>query len=211
MQSIFILGASGHARMVIEAAHSQANYRVVACLAADSSIGEHLLGIPVHQESESLLKQFAQQQLQGFVAIGDNRLRRRLSEKISNLNISQPTIVSAYSYISPSAKVNSGVVVMPGAIIGANTTIGTGAIINTGCSIDHDGIIEDFVHIAPGCRLAGNVTVGANALLGIGTVVIPQRIIGRAATTGAGSVIIRNVPEGETWVGCPATAIKKST
>ncbi len=209
MQSIFILGASGHARMVIEAAHSQPHYRVVACLAVEASPGEQLLGVPVYPESEALLKQYARQQRLGFVAIGDNRLRRKLSRRLSDLNICYPTIVSAHAYVSPSAKLNPGVVVMPGAIIGANTAVGTGAIVNTGCSIDHDGIIEEFAHIAPGCRLAGNVTVGAESLLGIGTIVIPQRSIGRAAVTGAGSVIIHHVPDGETWVGCPGAAIRK--
>jgi len=211
MQSIFILGASGHARMVIEAARSQRHYRVVACLAAEAGLGEQLLGVPVYTESEALLKQYAQQQLLGFVAIGDNRLRRKLSDRLSDLNIRYPTIVSAHAYVSPSATINPGVVVMPGAIIGANTTVGTGAIVNTGCSIDHDGIIEEFAHIAPGCRLAGNVTVGAESLVGIGTIVIPQRSIGRASITGAGSVIIHNVPDGETWVGCPGRAIRKKS
>ncbi len=97
---------------------------------------------------------------------------------------------------------------MPGAILGAETRVGRGAIINTASSIDHDGNIGDYVHIAPGVHLAGCVTVGEASFLGVGACVIPERSIGSGSTIGAGAVVVRDVPDNQVWVGCPARYLK---
>ena len=50
---------------------------------------------------------------------------------------------------------------------GASSTrrsVGGNVIINTGATVDHDCRIEDAVHIAPGCHLCGGVSVGAGQL-----------------------------------------------
>lgn len=49
---------------------------------------------------------------------------------------------------------------MAGAVINSDTKIGKGCIVNTGASVDHDGIIDDFVHISVGAHVAGNVHIG---------------------------------------------------
>ncbi len=206
---IFLLGSGGHAKMVIEAIRSRSNLEIIACLAAKASTDEHVLGIPVLTEEDSLLKDYANRGILGFVAIGENQLRRKLSTKLSNLGIEIPVVIAATAYVSPSARIGNGTVVMPNAAIGAETTIGAGSIINTTSSVDHDGIIGEFVHIAPGCHLAGNVRVGDSSFLGIGTVVIPERTVGSRSVVGAGAVVTRDVPDNETWIGCPARPMRR--
>ena len=49
---------------------------------------------------------------------------------------------------------------MAGAILNPFAEVGDHCIINTGASIDHDCIIQDFVHIAPHCTLCGEVEIG---------------------------------------------------
>jgi acetyltransferase EpsM len=86
--------------------------------------------------------------------------------------------------------------------------IGKHCIINTNSSVDHDCIIEDFVHLSPNVALAGAVLVGEGTHIGIGACIIQGIKIGKWCTIGAGSVIIRDIPDGSTVVGNPGRIIK---
>ena len=48
---------------------------------------------------------------------------------------------------------------MPNVVVNADTFIGNHTIINTGSIIEHDNIIDDFVHISPHATLTGSVTI----------------------------------------------------
>jgi maltose O-acetyltransferase len=48
------------------------------------------------------------------------------------------------------------------------------------------------------------VTVGARTLIGLGAVVLPGIVIGSDCIIGAGSVVVRDVPDGATVYGNPA-------
>ena len=208
---VFLLGSGRHAKMVIESIRSGTNYEIVACLSSSGESAGMLLGIPVIAESDGLLRDYALKKYLGFVAMGDNRLRRTLANKLDAFSIQQPNIVSSHAYVSPSAQLDRGIVIMPGAVVGAEAILGSCCIVNTSCSIDHDCRLGAFVHIGPGCHLAGNVCVGDGAFLGVGTIVIPERCIGASTVVGAGSVVIRDIPDEETWVGTPARPIRNKS
>lgn len=100
-----------------------------------------------------------------FVAVGNNRDRKREAEKLQ-----RPIwpLVHPTAHISPSARIKEGTVVMAGVVVQADAHIGRHVILNTGCTVDHDCIIEDYAHIAPGAHLCGGVRVGEGALVGVG-------------------------------------------
>jgi sugar O-acyltransferase (sialic acid O-acetyltransferase NeuD family) len=143
------------------------------------------------------------------IAIGNNADRKRLADHARSLGLRLPVLIHPQAYVSPTAKLGDGTVVMAGAIVSAHVTMGELGIINTRASIDHDCYIGDCVHIAPGVTLAGGVTVGNGALLGVGACVIPNLCIGDNALVGAGSVVIRDVPSSTIVVGNPARAISQ--
>lgn len=205
---LVILGAGGHAKMVIEAARTQSQYEPSLCLAHIDDLVPHVLGVAVEAESDERLAALQQAGYHAFVAVGSNRLRRKLCTKLEAIGLPLATIVSSRAWVSPSATVGNGAVIMPGAIIGAAASIGRGAIINTAASVDHDGIIGDYVHLAPGVHLAGCVSIGETTFLGVGVSVIPERTIGSGTTIGAGAVVVRDVPDNQVWVGCPAKFLK---
>jgi sugar O-acyltransferase (sialic acid O-acetyltransferase NeuD family) len=207
MEELVVIGAGGHAKMVIEAARSRTELRVVACLDLQTSLTE-CLGVRVFEESDETIDSFLRSGSCFFVALGDNRLREKITKQLVTKGCRIATIIAASATVSPSASIGEGTVVMPKATIGASARVGKGAIVNTASSIDHDTLIEDFVHIAPGCHLAGNVKVDAGSMLGIGTCVVPSIHIGAWATLGANSTVIRDVPSHSTWVGSPARCIR---
>jgi acetyltransferase EpsM len=140
------------------------------------------------------------------VAIGNNKIRKQISERVSKAN--WQTIIHPSAIISKDVSIGYGSVIMAGAIIQPGTIIGKHSIINTGACVDHDCVIGDFVHIAPNCSLAGGVSIGDGTFIGIGTSIIPNVTIGKWTTVGAGSVIIENQPDMCTTLGVPAKPIK---
>ena len=69
-------------------------------------------------------------------------------------------------------------------------------------------MIDDFAHICPNTALGGGVHVGRRSWIGIGSSIIQLKRIGDDVTVGAGSIIIRDVPNGQTVVGNPAKLLK---
>lgn len=69
--------------------------------------------------------------------------------------------------------------------IGRNVTI-------TGCvNVSGSNVIDDYVWIAPNSSIRGWVHIG------------------KGATAGMGAVVVKDIPEGETWVGNPAHKLEK--
>lgn len=200
---VFVLGAGGHAKMVIETLVSMDRYELYGCLDT-APTSEKLLGFPIFPENPQTLATLLDAKAHALVALGDNKLRQRVTSKLQELGFSFATAIAQSAYVSPSAIVGSGTVIMPKAVVGASAKIGQGVVLNTASSVDHDVDIGDFVHVAPGCHLAGNVRVEQGAMLGIGTCVIPERHIGAWAILGANSTVVRDVPAGTTYIGTPA-------
>jgi acetyltransferase EpsM len=66
-------------------------------------------------------------------------------------------------------------------------------------------VIGEHATLSPGVLVNGSVHVGEGAFLGTGAIVTPGRTVGRWAVIGAGAVVIRDVPEGVTATGVPAS------
>jgi len=207
MQPVWIIGAGGHAKVVIDTLRISGDFDVLGVLDDDPMrFGIEVLGVPVVGEAslESIDRLNIQQ---AIIAVGSNRARAAVAGRLAD-RVSWATAIHPTAHLAPGVRIGEGTVVFAGAIVQPSSVIGHHVILNTACSVDHDGSIGDFVHIAPGVRLAGNVQVGAGVLLGIGCCVIPERTIGAWATIGAGSVVVDDVPPDVTAKGIPAKSSK---
>lgn len=192
---MYLYGASGHAKVVIDIIRSMG--MPIDGIFDDNDAVKTLCEIEVSHKWSG--------QSPIIISIGNNRIRKLLAE---SLGCEFDKAIHASSVISPSASLGCGTVVMAGAIINAEANIGKHCIINTGASIDHECVISDFVHIAPHSTLCGNVYVGEGSWVGAGAVVIPGIKIGRWCTIGAGAVVIHDVPDNAVVAGVPAKVIK---
>lgn len=91
----------------------------------------------------------------------------------------------------------------------SNTVISDGCKLNGMCFIAHNCVLEQNVWITGSTMLSGSTHVGANATIFSNVVVREQTRIGENAIIGMGSVVTKNIPEGETWVGNPARKMEK--
>jgi acetyltransferase-like isoleucine patch superfamily enzyme len=126
-------------------------------------------------------------------------------------------------------------VVFPKAQIGENCNICSHCLIENDVKIGNNCTIKCGVQLWDGIELEDNVMIGANctftndrypraknkdwkllttkickgASIGAGSVILPGLTIGSYAMIGAGSVVTKDVPDGEVWVGNPARFTKK--
>lgn len=201
---VSILGASGHAKVIIGIIHSISNYEISAVYDDDESI-KNIMGYRVEGKIPNALPEFNK----AVIAIGDNVLRSKIA-KNSSCNFIAPLIHSS-AFVCTSATIGIGTVLMASAIINAQAQIGKHCIINTGAIIEHDVVIEDYVHISPNAAITGGVTIGEGTQVGAGASVIPGIKIGKWATIGAGAVIIKDVEDYATVVGNPGKIISSSS
>lgn len=197
----YVFGSSGHAKVIIDIflANNESN---ITILDDNSKINDTLLDFPIINFEQV---DYLESNSKMIIAIGDNYTRQKISKRWRgkyNTLIHPSAIVSNYS------KIGDGTVVMPGAIVNSSSTIGNHAIINSGAIVEHDCILSDFVHICPNAALAGNVRVDVGSHVGIGACVKQGIKIGKWVTVGAGSVIVKDVPDYAVVVGNPGKIIK---
>ena len=121
-----------------------------------------------------------------FIAVGDNLFRRSeaLIAEVSGYKF--PVLVHPSAVVDETVWIGEGTVIMAGAVVQADVVIGRHCIINTSASVDHDCILEDYVHIAPGANLCGGVKVGEGTLCGVGSRAVPGAVIGSWGLLRAG-------------------------
>jgi sugar O-acyltransferase (sialic acid O-acetyltransferase NeuD family) len=138
------------------------------------------------------------------VAIGDNHIRLDRQRRLTDAGASLVTVVHPRAWASDGAAIGAGSVLSAGAVVNIGATIGIASIVNTGATVDHDCVIGEGVHIAPGAHLSGAVRVGPLSWIGVGASVRQGVVIGAGVMIGAGAVVVSNIPDGVTAVGCPA-------
>ena len=189
---MYIFGASGHGKAAIELAEIQDEVEGVF---DDDPLRKEVLGYPVTQLQDDLDLTRSY-----FIAIGNNRIRKEVAQRIS-AKATYGTLIHPSAIVSKRTVIGGGTVVMEGAVIKVDSAVGSQVIVNTGASVDHDCKIGDFVHLAPRAALCGGVSVGEGTLVGAGSVVIPGIKIGSWCKIGAGSTVTKDVPDGTTWIG----------
>jgi sugar O-acyltransferase, sialic acid O-acetyltransferase NeuD family len=202
---LLIIGASGHGKVAADIALKMNKWESIAFIDDNASITTSM-GISVVGNLTYALKNIKEYDI--YVGIGDNEIRRKVQNEIEAEGASIPVLIHPTAIIGERVKLGIGTAVMAGAIINCCTSIGKGCIINTGSTIDHDNLIDDFVHISPGVHLAGNIKIGTGSWIGIGSVVSNNINIVNNCKVGAGGVVVKDISQSGTYVGIPVRRIK---
>jgi len=205
---IFVFGASGHAKVVIDVIERQGLFDIAFLVDDDPGLkGGQCYGYPIVGGKQDLLA--ARDRVQGgIVAIGSNRARVAVARWLTEQRFPLVSAIHPQAQLGRGVSVGAGTVIMAGVVINSDSSIGCNVIVNTRAGIDHDCSIGDGVHIAPGATLCGTVGVGAASFVCAGATIIPNLSIGQGAVVGAGSTVIRDVPERALMAGSPARHLK---
>lgn len=203
MQRLSVVGAGGHAKVVISTARS-AGYTDIIAVDDDGALwGRSILGVQIEGPSERVL---ADADALAVLAIGTNATRRALAARA---RCTFTSVVHASAVVDPTVKLEPGCVVFAGVVIQPDTTVGAHGIVNTGASIDHDCVLGEAVHVAPGARLAGAVTLGDEVFVGIGAAIIPGITVGARTMIGAGAAVVRDLAADVRVAGVPARVLAR--
>lgn len=206
MSILAILGASGHGKVVADAASLTGKWREIIFFDDAWPSTHENMPWSIAGTTDHLLEQVSR--FSGVVvAIGNNKIRQQKYELFASYDVPLATVVHPQAYLSPFAAIASGSVVFAQAVVNTHASIGQGSIINTGATIDHDCRLADYVHVSPGAHLAGKVSVGQRSWIGIGSAVCPGVSIADDVVVGAGATVVKSVQDNQTVVGTPASAI----
>jgi sugar O-acyltransferase (sialic acid O-acetyltransferase NeuD family) len=208
-RSVIIIGGGEHARVVADAARSRpgvwellgfsdpAGRAATAAddlplLGDDEAVERLLAGLPMGERPSLIL---------GF---GGPLGARRRTTATFGPEVEWATVVHATAWVSRSAAIEPGVVILAGATVNPGAHAGAHAILNTHAVIEHDVRVGAGSHIAPGAIIGGGTRIGTDAMIGLGAAVRDHVVIGDRAVIGMGGVVVADVPDDATVLGVPA-------
>lgn len=151
MGSLLVIGAGGHGRVVKEIAEA-CGYSHIAFLDDHSEIAIGKI---------DQMRQFYGQFQEAFVAIGNNKFREELLNRLENSGFYIPTLIHPTAYVSTTAKIGKGTLIAPMAVVNTGAVIGMGGIISAGAVVDHDVSLGDCVHINVGVAVMSGTEIAS--------------------------------------------------
>lgn len=199
LSQLVIIGAGGHALAVADAAQSS-GWGIAGFLAPEAPKQGMLPG-----EWFQALSDIDVTKYWLALAVGNNAMRKKTC-----LNVLEEaprakfaTIVHKSAYVSPSASLGRGAVVMSQANVGAYCSVGVGAVVNSSSNLEHESTLDDFSSLGPGATTGGNTHIGELTKIGIGVSVLPGVTIGARSLIGAASMVNRDIPSNSLAYGNP--------
>jgi sugar O-acyltransferase (sialic acid O-acetyltransferase NeuD family) len=209
---LIVVGGGEHAAVVVDAARSEPDaWELLGFLdpspppgAADRLGIDHLGDDP---EMVERLRRAESDDEWLVIGFGAGAGARR--EAVERFGVARwATIVHRTAWVSPSAVLGEGTVVLAGAIVNSGARTGRHAIVNTRSVIEHDVHLGDFAHVGPGSLVGGGATLGDDVFVGLGGLIRDHVIVGAGSVVGMGSVVVDDVAPGSTVVGSPARPLE---
>lgn len=212
MKDLIIVGASGFGREVawlVERINKNFPiYNLIGFVDDNKEIhGTKINSYPVLGGSDCLVN-YPEAYI--VCAVGASKIRKKIIERINSISkdVKYATLIDPTVEYSKSVTIGEGSIICAHTILTVNIDIGSHVIINLDCTVGHDAVIHDFVTVYPSVNISGNTDIMECSELGTGAQIIQGKKIGSETIIGAGSVVVKDIPEKCTAVGCPATPIK---
>lgn len=204
---ILILGAGGHAKVIIDIISITNEYQIEAIIGQESEEKESFYGYPVYK-GDQYLEEFRERGIKK-VAIGvggyrDNNKRIHLFHQLQDMDFDIINIIHPSTIISKTTQMGLGIVIYPGVVINTDVHLGDNIIIASNSVIDHEAQIMNHVLISTGVNVGAGSIISEGALLAVGSSIIPRVKIGKNVLVAAGAVVVNDIPDGSKIFGIPA-------
>lgn len=197
-KSVVIIGAGGHGKVIADIVLNSGDF--VTGFLDDGYKEKSICGFPVLGRISDYVKYKDDSMF--VVAIGNAKIREKIVLGLPDVN--WYTAIHPTAVISKiSTNIGCGTVIMANAVVNPGASIGRHCIINTSSVVEHDNIIEDYVHISVGAKIAGTVHIGKRTWIGIGATVKNNISICNDCMIGASGVVVKDILKSGTYIGVP--------
>ena len=203
MYNIVLIGAGGHCKACLDVIFAIGEYDIAALVDRPENLGKKLLGLSIsHSDNDlpSLIAKYSNV----LICLGQIKspeARKNLYNNALALGASFPVHISPHAYVSPSAQVGAGTIIMHQALLNAQAKVAANCIINTKALLEHEVRVGEHCHISTGAIINGGSVVEAGCFIGSHATVGQGVLIESNSIVGAGSVVLKNVPAGSKIVG----------
>ena len=142
---------------------------------------------------------------------------------VKSTNIGDNTNIWQFCVVFPEAKIGTGCNICANVLIENEVVIGNNVTVKSGVQLWDGVTLEDNVFVGPNVTFTNDLfprsknpdwklsktVVKKGASIGANATILCGITIGENAMIGAGSVVTKDVPAGEVWVGNPARFFKQ--
>ena len=127
---VVVLGAGGHAGVVLALLTSLNSYEVVALLDDDATKwGSSTNGVSISGPIDAATEVHHDV---AVIAVGDNRQRREISQRV---RVRWATLIHPHSWVERDVEIGEGSVVFAGSVVQSGSRIGAHVVLNSGADV----------------------------------------------------------------------------
>lgn len=207
MKNCIIVGAGTYGQVYAE--YLKEEYEIVGFVDDNFMIhNTNINGIKVLGNFEYLLKEISKS-ISIFVPIGNNKTRVNLLNKLIDSGFETPSFIHSNTDIHPSVNIGKAVYILSATNVMPLSSIEDFTMISMGVNVAHHTRIGEGSFLSQGSNIGASISLNKKTFVGIGsTIMTGVRTIGKSALIGAGSVVIKDVPDYAVVVGNPGKIIK---
>ena len=146
----------------------------------------------------------APQEVKFTIGIGTGKTRRIIDERLSSAGFVAATLIHPAATLGHDVRIGPGSVICAGVRATTNINLGRHVHLNINTTVGHDCTLGDYVTINPLVAISGGVHIGRESMMGTHSAVLQNLSIGAGSTVGAGSCVVKDVPDDVIVKGVPA-------
>ncbi|MFA6126536.1 MAG: acetyltransferase [Bacteroidales bacterium] len=213
-EKLILIGGGGHTKSCIDVIQAEDRFDIAGIVESQgyqvSGIGFQVMGYPIigtDDDLPGLIREYKN----ALITVGQIQqpaVRIKLFNLIRDLGGVFPVIISPNAYVSKTALIGAGTIVMHHAIVNTGAIIGMNCILNTGSLVEHEASVGDHCHISTYAILNGQCRVGNRNFIGSRTVLSNNVTVTDDILVSAGSVVLRSLENPGTYIGNPLRKIR---